>query len=177
MKQGEEYREGGRGLERISRLLLDLNVNHPMPVRRIHELTAWVASGDYDRIIGGSYIHRDEPARPRADASDAVAHYAERFKNVFRDAGESINDVGQAGQRLAAWQRRGKLGGVQGRSAVRRALLSGVRCRPHPGRPPPAELDARSILTGEGGAPRRRGRHSGRSIDRGSLTCARRNRS
>jgi Zn-dependent protease with chaperone function len=95
MRQGLEYREKGSGLERLSRLLLDLNVTHPMPVRRIHELMEWVGSGDYDRIIGGSYVNRDEPARPRAEAGDAVAHYAERFKNVFRDAGESINDVGK----------------------------------------------------------------------------------
>jgi len=38
---------------------------------------------------------RTDPVRPRAEAGDAVAHYAERFKNVFRDAGESINDVGK----------------------------------------------------------------------------------
>jgi Zn-dependent protease with chaperone function len=102
MKQGQEYREKGSGLERLSRLLLDLNVTHPMPVRRIHELMEWVASGEYDRIVGGSYVTRDEPARPRAEAGDAVAHYAERFKNVFRDAGESINDVGK---QLSDWLR------------------------------------------------------------------------
>ncbi len=102
MKQAQEYRIGGKGFERLSRMLLDLNVTHPMPVRRVHELMAWVASGDYDRIVGGSYVHRDEPLRPRAEAGDAVSHYAERFKNVFRDAGESINDVGQ---QLSDWLR------------------------------------------------------------------------
>jgi hypothetical protein len=102
MKQGEEYREKGSGLERLSRLLLDLNVTHPMPVRRIHELMEWVRSGEYDRIVAGSYVTRDEPARPRAEAGDAVAHYAERFKTVFRDAGESINDVGK---QLSDWLR------------------------------------------------------------------------
>jgi hypothetical protein len=100
MKQGQEYREKGSGLERLSRLLLDLNVTHPMPVRRIHELMEWVGSGEYDRIVGGSYVNRDEPARPRAEAGDAVSHYSERFKNVFRDAGDSINDVGQ---QLSDW--------------------------------------------------------------------------
>lgn len=102
MKQAQEYREGGKGLERLSRMLLDLNVSHPMPVRRIHELMEWVASGEYDRIVGGSYMRRDEPLHPRAEAGDAVSHYAERFKNVFRDAGESINDVGQ---QLSDWLR------------------------------------------------------------------------
>ncbi len=103
MKQAREYREGGKGLERLSRMLLDLRVGrHPMPVRRVHELMEWVGSGEYDRIVGGSYVRRDEPLRPRAEAGDAVSHYAERFKNVFRDAGESINDVGQ---QLSEWLR------------------------------------------------------------------------
>jgi hypothetical protein len=52
--------------------------------------------------VGGSYVTRDEPARPRAEAGDAVAHYAERFKSVFRDAGESIGDVGK---QLSDWLR------------------------------------------------------------------------
>jgi Zn-dependent protease with chaperone function len=100
MRQGQEYRETGSGLDRLSRLLLDLNVTHPMPVRRIHELMQWVGSGDYDRILGGSYVTRDEPLRPRAEAGDAVAHYAERFRTVFRDAGESLGDVGR---QLSDW--------------------------------------------------------------------------
>src|SRR5579863_1759974 len=102
MKQAKEYNEGGKGLERLSRMLLDLNVTHPMPVRRVHELMEWVGSGEYDRIVGGSYVRRDEPLRPRAEAGDAVSHYSERFKNIFRDAGESINDVGQ---QLSEWLR------------------------------------------------------------------------
>jgi len=71
-------------------------------VKRIHELMAWVGSGDYDRIVDGSYVTRDEPVRPRAEASDAVAHYAERFRNTFRDVGESIAD---AGKQLSDWLR------------------------------------------------------------------------
>jgi Zn-dependent protease with chaperone function len=101
-KQGLDYREKGSSLERLSRLLLDLRVTHPMPVRRIHELTQWVQSGEYDRIVGGSFATRDDPVNPRAEASDAVAHYAERFKNVFKDAGESL---GEAGKQLSDWLR------------------------------------------------------------------------
>ena len=103
MRQGMEYTEKGSGMERLSRLLIDLNVTHPMTVRRVHELMNWVKSGDYDRIVGGSYVSRDEPVRARADASDAVAHYAERFRATMRDAGESISD---AGQQLSDWLRR-----------------------------------------------------------------------
>src|SRR5207302_4101715 len=80
MRQGTEYREKGSGLERLSRLMLDLNIVHPIPVRRIHELMEWVRSGDYDRVISGSFPTRDEPPQPRAEASDAVAHYSDRFR-------------------------------------------------------------------------------------------------
>jgi len=102
MRQAQEYREQGTGMDRLSRLLLDLRVTHPMPVRRIHELMEWVGSGDYDRIVGGSFVTRDDPVHPRAEAGDAVAHYAERFKSIFRDAGDSLGD---AGKQLAEWLR------------------------------------------------------------------------
>ena len=103
MRQGVEYSEKGIGIERLARLMIDLNLTHPMSVRRVHELMNWVKGGDYDRIVDGSYVTRDEPLRPRAEASDAVAHYSERFRAAFRDAGESIS---QAGQQLSDWLRR-----------------------------------------------------------------------
>jgi Zn-dependent protease with chaperone function len=100
MRQGSEYREKGSGLERLSRLMLDLNLTYPMPVRRLHELMEWVRGGEYDRIVSGAFPTRDEPIRPRAEASDAVAHYSERFRELFRDAGET---VGSLGQQLSDW--------------------------------------------------------------------------
>jgi Zn-dependent protease with chaperone function len=103
MRQGLEYSEKGIGIERLVRLMIDLNLTHPMSVRRVHELLEWVKNGDYDRIVGGSYVSRDDPVRPRAEASDAVAHYAERFRNAFADAGESIS---AAGKQLSDWLRR-----------------------------------------------------------------------
>jgi Zn-dependent protease with chaperone function len=107
VRQGQEYREQGSPFDRFSRLLVDLNLTHPMSVARVHELTAWVAAGDYDRIVGGEYVTRDQPPRPRAEASEAVSHYAERFRDTFRDLGDSIND---AGQQLGEWLRRTRNG-------------------------------------------------------------------
>jgi Zn-dependent protease with chaperone function len=107
MRQGIDYREKGSGLERLSRLLIDLNITHPMPVRRVHELMEWVKSGEYDRIVGGSYVSRDETVSARAEAGDAVEHYSERFREIFREAGESVSD---AGQQLSDWLRRNRDG-------------------------------------------------------------------
>jgi Zn-dependent protease with chaperone function len=108
MRQGQDYREKGSPFDRFSRLLIDLNLTHPMSVQRVHELMEWVQSGDYDRIVGGEYISRDEPLRPRAEAGDAVAHYAERFRDTFKDLGESVSD---AGQQLSDWLRSARNGG------------------------------------------------------------------
>lgn len=102
MRQSIDYREKGSGLERLSRLLLDLNITHPMPVRRVHELMEWVKGGDYDRIVDGSYQTRDEPVRPREEAGEAVAHYSERFREIFREAGDSVSDIGR---QLSDWMR------------------------------------------------------------------------
>ncbi|HEY2202630.1 MAG TPA: M48 family metallopeptidase, partial [Solirubrobacteraceae bacterium] len=103
MKQGQDYREKSSPFDRFSRLLSDLNLTHPMSVQRVHELMEWVKSGDYDRIVGGAYISRDEPQSPRAEAGDAVAHYAERFRDTFKELGESIEDTGQ---QLSDWLRK-----------------------------------------------------------------------
>jgi Zn-dependent protease with chaperone function len=100
MKQGQDYREKASAFDRVSRLLSDLNLTHPMSVQRVHELMEWVKSGSYDRIVGGAYVSREEPQSPRAEASDAVTHYAERFRNTFKELGESIDD---AGRQLSEW--------------------------------------------------------------------------
>jgi Zn-dependent protease with chaperone function len=103
MRQGLDYKEKGNGLERLTRLTLDLGVTHPMPVKRTHELMAWIRSGEFDRIVGsGEYPRRGDPTDPRADGGEAVSFYAERVRDAFRDAGESVNSVGQ---QLAGWLR------------------------------------------------------------------------
>jgi Zn-dependent protease with chaperone function len=103
MRQATDYQEKGSLLERLSRLAIDLNVTHGMPVRRVHELTAWVRGGDYDRIVGGEYLRRGEPVDARVQAGDAAAHYGERFAGFFRDAGESAQ---QAMDQLGEWLKR-----------------------------------------------------------------------
>jgi len=103
MKQGMEYNEEGTGLERLTRLLANLGVTHPMPVRRTHELMRWVRGGDYDRIAGGDYPRRDEPVDVRAESGEAAGFYAERFRRAFKEAGDA---VGSMGDQLASWLRR-----------------------------------------------------------------------
>jgi Zn-dependent protease with chaperone function len=105
MTQSMEYAESGGGLERLTRLMLDLGVTHPLPVRRTRELMLWVRSGEFDRIVGGDYVKRDDPVSVRAETGDAVSFYTDRFKEAFKDAGETI---GGAGAQLGDWLRKAR---------------------------------------------------------------------
>jgi Zn-dependent protease with chaperone function len=103
MAQAQEYESPGTGLERLSRMLVDLNVTHPMPVRRAQELMTWVRSGEYNRIVDGDFVKRGQEAGLRDEAGDAAAHYADRFRGAFKDAGEAM---GTATGQLADWLRK-----------------------------------------------------------------------
>jgi Zn-dependent protease with chaperone function len=98
--QAMDYDTGGGGLERITKLLQDLNVTHPMPVRRVRVLLDWVREGDYDRIVGGEYIRRGEEPPLRDEADAAAQHYSTRVSDAFGQAGSSI---AEAGDQLAKW--------------------------------------------------------------------------
>lgn len=102
-KQAMEYTEGGAGLDRLQRMFSDLKLDHGMPVKRVHQLMAWVRTGDYDRIVSGEYPRRDDPQKPpAAEAADAAAHYSDVFKNIFKEAGEHVST---AGHQLSDWLR------------------------------------------------------------------------
>lgn len=98
--QGLEYQEGGSGLDRLTRLMHDLNVTHPMPVRRVRILLDWVRGGDYDRMVGGEYMRRGEEPPLRDEADAASSHYGKRISDAFAQAGSSLGDVGQ---QLSDW--------------------------------------------------------------------------
>ena len=103
--QGMDYSEKGSGLERLSRLLQDLQVTHPLPVKRVRELLDWVREGDYDRMVRGDYLRRGEEPSAREEADSASAFYADRVSSAFQTAGSSISEVGQ---QLGDWLKRTK---------------------------------------------------------------------
>jgi hypothetical protein len=98
--QAMDYDTGGRGLERLTKMFQDLNITHPMPVRRVRLMLEWVREGEYDRIVGGDYIRRGEEPPLRDEAENAQTHYGERIGDAFAQAGSSISEVGQ---QLSDW--------------------------------------------------------------------------
>ena len=95
LNQGMDYKEGGKGLEKMTRLLQDLNVTHPLPVRRVHQLLEWVREGDYDRMVRGDYMRRGEEPAAREEAEAAGAYYGDRVAGAIQSAGTSMGEVGQ----------------------------------------------------------------------------------
>jgi Zn-dependent protease with chaperone function len=109
IRQAAEYEEWEPGWDRLNRLWTELGRTHAYPVRRVSELMKWVRSGEYDRIVGGEYRRRSEPADARAEAGDAVEFYAERFRTIFREAGAGVEKAGDrvagAAEKLSDWLR------------------------------------------------------------------------
>jgi Zn-dependent protease with chaperone function len=110
--QAMDYDIGGKGLERITKLMQDMGVTHPLPVRRVRMLLEWVRQGEYDRIIGGEYLRKGEEPPLRAEADAAQAHYSERIGDAFSQAGSSI---AEAGDQLSKWlaRQRGSGGPIE----------------------------------------------------------------
>jgi hypothetical protein len=95
INQAMDYSEGGQGLEKLTRMLQQLGLTHPMPVRRVRHLLDWVREGGYDRIVGGEYIRAGEEPPLRDETDAAQEHYAARISDAFQTAGSSIGEVGQ----------------------------------------------------------------------------------
>jgi Zn-dependent protease with chaperone function len=106
--QAMDYSEGGKGLEKLTRLMQDMRLTHPMPVRRVRQLLEWVRAGDYDRIVDGDYIRRGHEPPLKEEADAAQAHYSARISDAFQTAGSSIGEVGQ---QLGDWLSRQRGGG------------------------------------------------------------------
>ena len=79
------------------------------PVRRVHEIQKWVRSGEYDRIMSGEFRKRGGKADPRDEAADATDHYSEKFKTIFKEAGDGVGKAGDkasdAADKLSEWLR------------------------------------------------------------------------
>ena len=99
LKQGMDYQEG-KGVERLSRLWQDLQLTHPMPVKRTHELLSWVREGEYDRIVGGEYMRVGEEPPLKEEGDNAASYYGDRVKGAFTKAGTSVQEVGD---QLKSW--------------------------------------------------------------------------
>ena len=111
--QAMDYSEGGKGLEKLTRLMADMGLTHPMPVRRVRLLLEWVREGE----LRPDRRRRLHPPRPRA----AAARGGRRRPGALRQARV---------RRLPA----GRHLGQRGRPAAGRLAVAPARRWRRPGR-------------------------------------------
>ncbi|MDQ6821947.1 MAG: M48 family metallopeptidase [Actinomycetota bacterium] len=109
LAQALEYETWDDPTDRVRRFFNELGRTHSYAVTRVSEVMKWVQSGEYDRIARGDYRTRGEQADVREEAGDAMEFYAERFRAIFREAGENIasmgSQVGGMAEQVADWIR------------------------------------------------------------------------
>jgi Zn-dependent protease with chaperone function len=98
--QVREYQDWEDGPDRLRRFIALLGKTHGTPVRRASEIVRWVESGEFERIREGDYTRRGDENSAAEATGDAVAHYGERFRDIFSTAGES---VAKAGNKIQSW--------------------------------------------------------------------------
>jgi len=103
LAQANDYEAEDDLFSRHARFWSELNLTHPVAVRRVKELMLWVQSGSYDRIRRGDYPRRGEEPPPSAEYDEAVAHYRERFTQILDRAAGGVQELGR---RIGGWLER-----------------------------------------------------------------------
>ncbi|MGH9072113.1 MAG: M48 family metallopeptidase, partial [Acidimicrobiales bacterium] len=105
--QANEYASSGSVLGRPSRFLSEILSTHPIPVRRVTELSRWVMEGDFDRIRSGSYIRRGQEPPPTEDFKRASAHYQTRFVEIIESVAGGVQTLSR---QVTSWLRSQRFG-------------------------------------------------------------------
>ena len=87
-------------------------MTHPIVVRRVKELMEWVQSGEYDRIVDGSFPRRGHEPPPTTEFDATVAHLTERFSRFPDRTAGSVQDLAK---QLSDWLKKSPAGGRGGR--------------------------------------------------------------
>jgi Zn-dependent protease with chaperone function len=105
LAQAEEYESTGDAREGVIRILNILNSTHPFAVLRALEIKRWVESGEYERILAGTYPKRADD--PRASFVDEVKAAAASYKQSFDRSPDPLmkflRDVGGGTVNLGGW--------------------------------------------------------------------------
>jgi Zn-dependent protease with chaperone function len=107
MAQALEYERWDDPADRVRRFFNEIGQSRTYAITRVSEVMRWVQSGDYDRIVRGEFPTRDQQADVREEAGEAFEFYAERFRTVFREAGDNLAGLGAQVGGLA-----GQVGGL-----------------------------------------------------------------
>jgi hypothetical protein len=97
LAQAEEYQSSGDARDGVIRILNLIDARHPFSVLRTLELKNWIESGDYQRVVSGTYPRRADDAT--ASVSDEVKAAADSYREAFQRSTDPLfkflRDLGQ----------------------------------------------------------------------------------
>ena len=99
LQQAKEYEETGGAVDRIFKILNTLPQSHPFNTLRAAELERWIATGTYEKVLGGEYTRRGAEAEQRPidkDIDEARDHYMNEAKAVVNDVVDTAKRAAQA---------------------------------------------------------------------------------
>lgn len=102
IQQASRYESWEDSFDRGLRFFDEITTTHPNAVRRVSELTRWIQSGAYDRIITGDFVRRGHEPPPTAEFERAVRFYSDHFTNLIKETGFGVQQFTNA---LADWLR------------------------------------------------------------------------
>jgi Zn-dependent protease with chaperone function len=112
-EQAAEYDRAGDLRDSMIKIGMVIDRSHPLPVARAAELRSWIDSGEYQRILAGEYLRRDDPraSSVREDVKAAADSYRETFArsqdplvSLLRRLGGGAGDwVGGGAGRVRDW--------------------------------------------------------------------------
>ena len=95
MQQANEYENQGTAWEGVWKILNTAFRDHPFNTVRAAELQRWITSGEYDRILAGTYLRRgDEGTKPLGDDFvDAAGYYGQQTRDITNQAVDAIKQA------------------------------------------------------------------------------------
>ncbi len=99
LSQAAEYSQSGGPLDAIFKIINMLDATHPFHTLRVAELKTWYESGEYDKIMGGDYIHRSKPDEQpplREDIGKATGYYAKEAKAAVSEVADGVKKAARA---------------------------------------------------------------------------------
>ena len=83
LDQAREYESGGGVRDSLLKIMLTQDKTHPFPSVRALEVTRWVESGAYQRVLGGDYPRREDDgsASARSDVKAAAGAYTDAVRS------------------------------------------------------------------------------------------------
>ncbi|MEP7347622.1 MAG: hypothetical protein ABI877_20295, partial [Gemmatimonadaceae bacterium] len=106
MTQAKEYETSGDIGDRVWQVINTVFRTHPFGTVRAAELSRWVDSGEYAKIIGGDYRRRTDTSTPPLsdDYVDAAGYYGDQARGavdtlsgIFDRAKDAFNSAFKPG--------------------------------------------------------------------------------